>query len=341
MQDRTKFIKERIEKTGFPFEIEIASALKKAEWEVLLSSPYWDEDEEKWREIDIKAYKTITQIDGKDLKPYSLTLALIIECKKTEGSAWVFFPWPRDTSDMQLLRINYLDFLTVAKRQSLLIERIQYGESPSPAELRLLNLDPDILTSHQALIDPKIAKNLKFFSELGIIAPDTFKFFTAREKALNYKEIKLNKEHGSGPHEIFEAINILIKATKQDMKLSSLVTYAGTELAKRGADRGTFQIKIFIPILLFRGELYKWSNDEVNEVDQVLLEGKCHTNKYFENMLIGVVKDSHFDKFLSELNDDQGELLRRICSKRGDLEEQVKIIMKSPDFYGPPRPSLI
>jgi len=82
MDDKASFIKEAIEKSGFPFEMEIASLLKEDGWEVLPSAPYWDEDEGKWREIDIKAYKTSDQTpDDESIKPYSLCVALIIECK--------------------------------------------------------------------------------------------------------------------------------------------------------------------------------------------------------------------------------------------------------------------
>jgi len=339
MDDKTSFIKEAIEKSGFPFETEIASILKEDGWEVLPSAPYWDEDEEKWREIDIKAYKTVDQtLEGDSIKPYSLCVVLIIECKKTDEFAWVFFPWPRDVKDVELSRVNHVDFLTVVKRQSLLMDELRKGRLPSPSEVRMLDLEPDLLLSYQAMVTPEIARNLKFPSELGIIRPNIFRFMAAKEKALSYKEIKLkNRRQGkgdSGLHEIFEAVNVLIKATKHDMRLHSSAIYAGVELKKMGHEHGRFEIMVFLPVLVFGGELYTWLDGNVDEVNEVLLEGRCHTRRYFDNMLIGVTKGSYFKEFLSRIDGDNTELLRQICSNRSKLDEQVKMILDSSSFNG-------
>jgi len=51
MDDEASFIKQAIERSGFPFEMEIASLLsllKEEGWMGLPSAPYWDEDEGKW-----------------------------------------------------------------------------------------------------------------------------------------------------------------------------------------------------------------------------------------------------------------------------------------------------
>jgi hypothetical protein len=341
MDDKVSFIKEAIEKSGFPFEMEIASLLKEDGWEVLPSAPYWDEDEEKWREIDIKAYKTSDQtLEGESIKPYSLSVALIIECKKTDEFAWVFFPWARDTKDIELSRVNHVDFLTVIKRQSLLMGELSKGELPSRAEIRMLDLDPDLLSSYRAIVTPEIARKLKFPSELELIRPNIFRFLVTKEKALTYKEIKLKKlknaKRDSGPPEIFEGVNVSIKATKHDMKLHSSSVYAGAELKKMGHEQGRFEIMVFLPILVLGGEIYTWCDGNVEEVNEVLLEGRCHTRRYFDNMLIEVVKGHYFKEFLSKIDADKTELLRQICSNRSKLDEQVKMIMESPWFDGYP-----
>ena len=95
------FIKKEIERSGFPLEMEISSILKEDGWEVLPSSPYLDKDEGKWREIDVKAYKSASEASqDTSIKPYRLTLALIIECKKSDEFAWVFFPQPRSEEEL-------------------------------------------------------------------------------------------------------------------------------------------------------------------------------------------------------------------------------------------------
>lgn len=135
------------------------------------------------------------------------------------------------------------------------MDEISKGRLPSAAEFQMLNSDPDRFTSYRATVTPETARELKFFSELDIINTNAFKFLAAREKALSYKEIKLKKaKRGSGPHEILEAINALIKAPKHDMKLHSSAIYANAELAKGGHERGRFEIMGFPPILVFGGE---------------------------------------------------------------------------------------
>lgn len=343
MDDKARYIKEAIEKSGFPFEMEIASILKKAGWGVRPSVTYWDEDEEKPREIDIEADKSMEQTpEGESIKPYSLSVALIIECKKTDKFAWVFFPWPRHTTDwIELSRVNHVDFLTVIKRQSLLKSEVSRGKLPSRAEIRMLNLDPDLLLSDRALVTPEIAGQLKSPSELGLIRPNIFRFLAAKDKALTYQEIKLGKPQktkvDSGLHEIFEGVNVLIKATKHIMRLYPPIVHGRAEVKKMGHEQGMedvplggFLIIIFLPILVFGGELYTWRDGKVDEVNEVLLEGRCHTRRYFESMLIPVVKESYFSQFLSRIDEDSTQVLQWIRSNRSKLDEQAKMILDSP-----------
>jgi len=216
------------------------------------------------------------------------------------------------------------------------MDEIRKGKLPSPAEIRMLNLEPDLILSYEAMVTPEIARKLKFPSELGIIRPNVFEYMSAKEKALTYKEIKLKKQQqgkaDSGPHEIFEAVNVLIKATKHDMRLHSSAIYAAAELNKMGHPNGRFEIMLYLPILVFGGELYTWSGGNVKEVNEVLLEGRCHTRRYFDNMLVGVTTGSYFKEFLSKVDADNAEMLRQTCSNRSKLDEQVKMIMGSPSF---------
>ncbi|MEM3419682.1 MAG: hypothetical protein QW806_05585 [Nitrososphaerota archaeon] len=65
-----------------------------------------------------------------------------------------------------------------------------------------------------------------------------------------------------------------------------------------------------------------------------MLEGKCHTKHYFENMLINVIKKEHFEIFLNEIKEDSVKLVDRIFKNKRELDEQVKIIMESQWFTG-------
>nr|MDO8080825.1 hypothetical protein [Candidatus Freyarchaeota archaeon] len=335
-KDEIGFIKKEIERSGFPLEIEISSILKEDEWEVLPSSPYYDKDEGKWREIDIKAYKSAERSSqGGSIKPYRLTLALIIECKKSDEFAWVFFPQPRNEEELtQVTNIVSLDFLTVVKRQSLLKEEFHRTKLfPLPSELQFLNMDRSVVTE-EAIVTPDTARNMKFLSELKIISPGAFRHLAREMKAVTYKEIKLRRvSNKSAPSKIFEAINALIKATKYDLILSSSGIYAGAYLTKKKAEalsgRGGLEIDIFLPILIFDGKLYSWVDGKVKRENEVLLEGRCHTSYYFENMLINVVTKEHFKRFLSSIDEDFIKLADCIYENKAKLDEQTKIIMES------------
>jgi hypothetical protein len=187
--NKINFITEEIRRSGFPFEFEIASILEDDGWEVLPSSPYWDRDEGKWREIDIKAYKSFEHTSNNNISvsPYRLTIAMIIECKKSDKFAWVFFCGARDKKEKQLRKVEYLDFLTIVKRQCLLKADFLKGNLVQiRKECRMLNIDSDII-SEDAVVTPEIAKKLKFFSDFGIITTNTFRSFAAKKN----KSLKL------------------------------------------------------------------------------------------------------------------------------------------------------
>ena len=78
-------------KTGYPLEIEVSSVLDK-DWEgVINTDTYYDRDESKLRDIDIVAYKNLI-IRSQPL--LSTVASLVVECKKDENFAWVFFSRP-------------------------------------------------------------------------------------------------------------------------------------------------------------------------------------------------------------------------------------------------------
>jgi hypothetical protein len=85
------YLKREIKKTGYPLEIEISSQLDKV-WEYVVNTDsYFDKDEKKLRDIDIFAFDSI---GSQKTFPIILRVGLVIECKKDEDSAWVFFTRP-------------------------------------------------------------------------------------------------------------------------------------------------------------------------------------------------------------------------------------------------------
>jgi len=88
-------IKEALEKSGFPLELEIASIVEETStsdehWLIRYNDYYYDEEQQKGREIDISATKFATHSSpGEFILRISPTI--LFECKKCANSAWVFF----------------------------------------------------------------------------------------------------------------------------------------------------------------------------------------------------------------------------------------------------------
>jgi len=77
---------EDIQKTGYPTEITAASIMQANGWSVVHTPSFWDQEEQKSREIDIQAYRQWPT----QSKNWTMGVYLIAECKKSE-KPWVFF----------------------------------------------------------------------------------------------------------------------------------------------------------------------------------------------------------------------------------------------------------
>lgn len=93
-------IKKDLLKSGMPLEVEISSILRQSGWFVIQQAAYMDRDKEEVRTVDIVAFRT------KDKK----TLALIVECKKSEKEIWTFHTLPK-SSDEYLMAISIVGSL--------------------------------------------------------------------------------------------------------------------------------------------------------------------------------------------------------------------------------------
>lgn len=107
------FLREQIEKTGYPLEIEISSILD-SKWEVVNTESYFDTDEKKMRDIDIRADKPVIQ----ELMPLFLDVKLVVECKRDRDFAWVFFTRPLKFDWIGDIDGQYLDELQVLTKSS-------------------------------------------------------------------------------------------------------------------------------------------------------------------------------------------------------------------------------
>jgi len=91
IMNQTDYLKKEIRKTGYPLEIEISSLLDNVWQDVVNTDTYYDKDEGKLRDIDIHAFDVLV---SKKVLPIALHTGLVIECKKDEDFAWVFFSRP-------------------------------------------------------------------------------------------------------------------------------------------------------------------------------------------------------------------------------------------------------
>jgi len=119
-------IREEIQRTGYPLEIQVSDILDR-NWVVFNNEPYLDEDENKTRRIDIYAiHETeMRQFVGKREPEFFVGARLLVECKKSDTHAWVFFtrreyarPEPGDGQIFDFLEVlskgkkKFLDELT-------------------------------------------------------------------------------------------------------------------------------------------------------------------------------------------------------------------------------------
>lgn len=107
---KIEHLKKEIMKTGYPLEIEISSILDRG-WTVLNTDSYFDRDEGKLRDIDIRADRY------EEAFPLFLSTSLVIECKKDESFAWVFFTRPFDFGQ-EYVNGQYLDELQIGCKSS-------------------------------------------------------------------------------------------------------------------------------------------------------------------------------------------------------------------------------
>lgn len=82
-------ILQQIGKTGFPLELRIAKTLGDDGWYVAQSVYFVDKDQNKGREIDIRALKN--SIFVKKEIEYFVRTCVVLECKKSEEKPWVVF----------------------------------------------------------------------------------------------------------------------------------------------------------------------------------------------------------------------------------------------------------
>jgi hypothetical protein len=100
-----KILKE-ISKTGFPLELRVSELLNNMGYYVANNLYYVDLDEDKGREIDLRALKNYDfKIENKQ---YFVRHCLLIECKKSSEKPWVIFSSPETSYDSEYFDVDCL-----------------------------------------------------------------------------------------------------------------------------------------------------------------------------------------------------------------------------------------
>jgi len=90
MTSEIDFIKNELEKKGYPLENYVQSLLVSKDWHMQPNAYFLDKDTDKGRELDIKA----TYLDFKSSSWSDFVLSLLIQCRRLPGNAWIFFSIP-------------------------------------------------------------------------------------------------------------------------------------------------------------------------------------------------------------------------------------------------------
>jgi len=152
-------IKEYIEKSGLPLEIEITSILREHNWTVNNQAYFYDEDEKKARNIDMFAFKRIDLKTSPDFDRYHISL--VIECKKSTNP-WLFY-----TTTMIKEKLSYLiwvknwmnprDLIDFRKKELRLTKFLNYF-NPKIIKMGVIK---DVAFSRQDMIFDASCKVLK------------------------------------------------------------------------------------------------------------------------------------------------------------------------------------
>ena len=327
LASRLRKARDWILKTGYPLELEVIDILRANDWEVMASTNYYDEDEGKWRELDIKAYKGLEcgEAHHTPAWPYRLTLTLIIQCKKSEKYAWVFFPIP--TTHDASLRLEHIDFLKVTRVQSL--------ASRDPWAIRrhrTLGIGRDILVG-PPLLDPSVARKIEWLIEVVPFGATDFQSF-GRKMVSSVGTVAPLSGREKGRDEMFEEATTVSKALVYELELTSDFIHAVMSLLLHGyvsppaESRPYLSINIVLPIIVFDGMLCLWcgKDSDLEEIDHLVYLFDYRSPYYFGRRAMNVVGKDSFELLLRGLNTDLINLAQKFRERKHKLDKQMKII---------------
>ncbi len=318
-------LKESISKSGLPLEHWCIKELLKHGWSVLPSTTFVDRDENKYRELDMIASKRIDlgEVEGAPNWNYFLNLTLLIECKKSETQAWVFFP---TLVDRGLERVEHVDFLEVTRVQSL-----AHGDSLAMRHPIVLGLKPSIILEPR-LVGIETARSLPWLSELFEFGLNDFETLSHMKRVSAGRSIKYTGTNSKD--DVYSSTMTVLKALSYEKEKTSEVFYIlMSNFLRREAiiERPGYPLEIcfLVPMIVFDGPLVSWQDEEQDLQNEscVLYQTIARSQNYFTSSALPVVKRSAFVQVLKRLDEDLNTLAHKMMKRKADLDAQIKVLL--------------
>jgi len=315
-------IADQIKRSGFRLEIHASGILEDLGWTAAHSTFYRDPETQKFRDIDIRAYKILERSSsGSSLHPYRLCLQMNIQCATSDVYAWVFYLRPLRKPLSFALTI--IDHVSVAKGSSI--------QSYTSQTLPSYGMPPPI-----PLLSYGAAQSIKTPVELGIIKSSALRCLSDKEIAKTGDEVKrLPKGEQSRPEnpfpKIVETTSTVAKSVDFDYTMLHSLMLSALRARARGIPfpEGSYagDIQIFLPVVLFDGELVVCKNETISRAEQVLLQTFVPSTYVFvPSPPIVIVRKTRFRDFLKEVEEDLLDMADEILAKKSVLDNQLQLM---------------
>jgi hypothetical protein len=324
-KDLKEFLREEIRKSGFPLEIEVSSILESIQWDVLNNQPFRDPDEGALRSIDVFAFPRQTAVEYSKYEPIGFSPKIILECKKSNSHAWVFFTRRNEDKAFPMDGQVYdfpKEFSTQAyQTKDTMIEKYFFYHYYFNW---FANAQTGVRSIHYSNFD-RVAIAYQEYKISGLESDDSGHGTPARRN-----------DPTAGRNDILEAINQLVKFQEFDTHES--VTSPGRI---KGASSPYYPIELSFLAVVFDGKLFEAipenSDLTLQESKHILLHFNYKPKNSFENLnyFIDIVQKDYFKEYMSKINKDISLIGSKIESEKGKL---IKYLKK--DTKKPPEPAV-
>ena len=292
-EDVKKKVKDAIEKSGYPLELYVSSIL---EDKCVFSSNqyYFDHDENIARTIDLYVWSLL---DFR--KPtIGISCSMIIECKKSEKNAWVFF----ETNSI------------APSQTGQIIDHRQIATDDSEINIALLQFSPKLQEFFGGNVRSPISSISRSYAVVKIGQP-------------------ISSDANSDTKDtIFEAMNQTVKFIIYELEQRK---HRIREIYRIGS---IYQMTlIYFPVIVFDGHMFnaKLVNNkiELQEKNHVTVSYAYRTrdSKEPKNFYIDVVKKEYFEQFLQQKIKLCDEIRQASMNVSDKLEKDAASLKLQPD----------